>query len=135
MSGVQALNALATVIHRAMQTGRQTPMGLAVAVDSAQMLMCPETAEDLARLRKRVAELEMSLAMQSTLTWALNRVTELEQSTADHPEPSVDPCHPCGCPTRFNRHADGCPSEVPTDVSPQVATLRALLAHQAGERP
>lgn len=58
MSGVQALNALAAVIHRAMQAGRQTPMGLAVAIDSAQMLMCPETAADLARLRARVAELE-----------------------------------------------------------------------------
>ncbi|MFJ2259516.1 hypothetical protein ACIOKD_14440 [Streptomyces sp. NPDC087844] len=21
-----------------------------------------------------------------------------------------DPCHPCGCPKRFNRHADGCPT-------------------------
>jgi hypothetical protein len=21
----------------------------------------------------------------------------------------ADPCHPCGCPRRFNRHADGCP--------------------------
>lgn len=25
-------------------------------------------------------------------------------------EPSEDPCHPCGCPKRFNRHADGCPT-------------------------
>ncbi|MGD6750961.1 hypothetical protein [Streptomyces sp. BH105] len=22
---------------------------------------------------------------------------------------TADPCHPCGCPRRFNRHADGCP--------------------------
>lgn len=25
-------------------------------------------------------------------------------------EPGYDPCHPCGCPKRFDRHADGCPS-------------------------
>lgn len=23
-----------------------------------------------------------------------------------------DPCHPCGCPKRFDRHAWGCPMEV-----------------------
>lgn len=22
----------------------------------------------------------------------------------------TDPCHPCGCPKRFDRHADGCPT-------------------------
>lgn len=62
MSGVQALTALAAVIHAAQKQGKQAPMALAVAVDSAQMLMCPETAENLVRLRKRVAELEAAAA-------------------------------------------------------------------------
>ncbi|MFF9175916.1 hypothetical protein [Streptomyces sp. NPDC014793] len=26
--------------------------------------------------------------------------------------PVEDPCHPCGCPKRFDRHADGCPQAV-----------------------
>lgn len=67
MSGVQALNALAAVIAAAQMQGRQTPMDLAVAVDSAQMLMCPETAQDLERLRKRVAELEADSATLAAL--------------------------------------------------------------------
>lgn len=62
MSGVRALNELAAVIHAAQKQGRQTALGIAVAVDSAQMLMCPETAADLDQLRKRVAELTAELA-------------------------------------------------------------------------
>jgi hypothetical protein len=30
--------------------------------------------------------------------------------TAPWEKSSEDPCHPCGCPKRFNRHADGCPT-------------------------
>lgn len=52
----------------------------------------------------------------------------------------VDPCRPCGCPTRFNRHADGCPDPVP--LPGELAEQRHLrdpldhvLEHLADERP
>lgn len=47
----RAVNALAGVIHAAMRTHR-TAAGIAAAVDAAGMLMSPETAKELARLRK-----------------------------------------------------------------------------------
>lgn len=28
----------------------------------------------------------------------------------DPPSQREEPCHPCGCPKRFDRHADGCPT-------------------------
>lgn len=42
-----------------------------------------------------------------------------------------DPCHPCGCPKRFDRHADGCPTEptVPTSYPPALPWAR-LMDHE-----
>lgn len=57
-SPTRAVNALAALIHRAQQNGVKTPVGIAVAIDAARMVMSPETAAELDRLRKRVAELE-----------------------------------------------------------------------------
>lgn len=75
----RAVNAAADVIHRAQVNGKQTAMGLAIALDSAQLLMSPEVAEELKRLRARVADLEAGLpAMQEALFKALDRVSELE---------------------------------------------------------
>lgn len=58
----RAVSALADVILRAQQQGRQTPMGIAFAIDAARMVMSPETAAELDRLRTRVTELEQLLA-------------------------------------------------------------------------
>ncbi|MFJ8555274.1 hypothetical protein [Streptomyces sp. NPDC093676] len=55
------VNAAAGVLNAAMQQGKQTPTGLAVALDSACLLNSPETAVELQRLRARVAELEQLL--------------------------------------------------------------------------
>ncbi|MEU6491125.1 hypothetical protein ABZ890_12110 [Streptomyces sp. NPDC046984] len=33
-----------------------------------------------------------------------------EQRVAQAQAGTEDPCHPCGCPKRFERHADGCPT-------------------------
>lgn len=55
------VNAAADVICRAMENGRRVPAAMAVALESAQMLMSPEQAAELERLRKRVAELEQQL--------------------------------------------------------------------------
>lgn len=54
----RAVNAAADVIHRAQVNGTQTATGLAIALESAQLLQSPETARELERLRARVAELE-----------------------------------------------------------------------------
>lgn len=47
----RAVSALADVILRAQQQGRQTPMGIAFAIDAAQMVMSPETAAAHERVR------------------------------------------------------------------------------------
>lgn len=55
------VNAAAGVIAAAMKNGRRVPAGIAVALESAQMLMLPEVAAELEQLRARVAELEQQL--------------------------------------------------------------------------
>jgi hypothetical protein len=126
---VRALNALAAVIATAQEQGKQTPMALAVAVDSAQMLMCPETAADLARLRDHMTELVArrndDLAIRGLLSpnggpsrvpmplerelapvveWLLNRVSELEQSKPT--EPAVVPGSADAVLTVWRAYAD-----------------------------
>ncbi|MFJ8163857.1 hypothetical protein ACIRBY_23420 [Streptomyces sp. NPDC096136] len=54
----QLVNSAAEVLHAAMLRGTQTPAGLAVALESAQLLQSPESAAELKRLRARVNELE-----------------------------------------------------------------------------
>ena len=50
----RALNALAGVICRAQENGKQTPMGLAIAVESAGLLLSPESAAELEELREQL---------------------------------------------------------------------------------
>ncbi|MFI1287420.1 hypothetical protein ACH4VM_02730 [Streptomyces sp. NPDC020792] len=47
----RSVNAAAGVILAAMQNGRQTPTGIAIALDSARLLQSPETAAEHAQLR------------------------------------------------------------------------------------
>lgn len=150
------------------------------------MLQTPETAAELKQLRARVAELD---AQREALTerlragqhWQRGRNPELVSENyvsqselrdifgialaAPWDATGQDPCHPCGCPKRFDRHAWGCPevaaegrtadedpiafvltdkaAVLPSpspreDVSPRVRKLRNLIAGQraeAGERP
>ncbi|MFF7130047.1 hypothetical protein [Streptomyces sp. NPDC008240] len=56
------VNAAADVIARAMENGRQVPAAMAMALESAQMLMSPEQAAELEALRRKVADLESQLA-------------------------------------------------------------------------
>ncbi|WP_345642713.1 hypothetical protein [Streptomyces tremellae] len=53
---------MAAVILRAQESGHRTPMGIAVAVESAQMVMSPEVAAELEELRTRVADVEAERA-------------------------------------------------------------------------
>lgn len=57
----RALNALAGVICAAQKQGRRTPMGIAQAIDAAQMLQSPETAAELVALRAEAKQLRGDL--------------------------------------------------------------------------
>ncbi|NUQ95328.1 MAG: hypothetical protein HOY79_01760 [Streptomyces sp.] len=71
------VNAAADVIRRAMANGRRVPAAMAVALESAQMLMSPEIAAELEQLRARVAELE---AEQHSTNEALADTTVAQRS-------------------------------------------------------
>ncbi|MFW3473599.1 hypothetical protein ACN24M_20260 [Streptomyces microflavus] len=88
----------------------------------------PELLAEVDRLRARVAELEAAaeaypgeLAMLRGLLGVLRVVAahgdmcEVRRLIAEHAADeqaayAEDPCRPCGCPKRFDRHADGCPT-------------------------
>jgi hypothetical protein len=86
----------ADVITRAMENGRQTPAGWAIALESAQMLQSPETAAEAARLRARVAELEAERhSTNESLSDAAehlradrDRIAELEARLAEFERPA-----------------------------------------------
>ena len=99
----RAVNAAADVIHRAQVNGAVTAAGLAVALDSARLLVSPEEAARTAAveaerdaLKARVAELEAE--RHSTNEALDDAVQELRRRRED--------------------------------VTPQVTKLRALLAGQ-----
>jgi chromosome segregation ATPase len=52
------VNTVADAIDRAQKNGKRTPAGIAVELESAQLLMSPEVAAELEQLRTRVAEVE-----------------------------------------------------------------------------
>lgn len=87
---VRALAALADVICRA-QTTTRTPMGIAFAIDSAGLLMSPETAADMQSLRIRNAELEEAVRLyaEDALSRAerakCGRALSTGQPWSDHP--------------------------------------------------
>lgn len=54
----RSVNAAAGVISAAMEQGRKTPAGLAVALDSAGLLNSPEHAAEVAQMRARLAEFQ-----------------------------------------------------------------------------
>jgi len=58
----RAVNAAAGVLLAAMQQGRQTPTGLALALDSARLLNSPEHAAEDVELRARFAEAAATVA-------------------------------------------------------------------------
>ncbi|WP_460071138.1 hypothetical protein [Streptomyces sp. YKOK-I1] len=126
----QLVNSAAGVILAAL-TQNRTAAGIALALESAQLLMTPETAAELKRLQERVAELEaqrkdLAARLRAGQQWQPGRRPPLVSEdyvsqdelramfgiplAAPWDEPGADPCHPCGCPKRFGRHAWGCPT-------------------------
>ncbi|MET9707878.1 hypothetical protein [Streptomyces griseus] len=43
-----------------------------------------------------------------------------------------DPCRPCGCPKRFDRHAEGCHTECPSCAAPADVTGYRIPEHRTG---
>ncbi|MEV7112393.1 hypothetical protein [Streptomyces anulatus] len=98
-----------------------------------------DTETENARLRARVAELEARHAAVLSLhrkhsdsehcfaddeTWPCNTRTALGQAEA--------PCRPCGCPKRFDRHAEGCHTECPSCAAPADVTGYRIPQHRDG---
>jgi hypothetical protein len=149
----RSVNAAADVITRAMQNGRQTPAGWAMALDDVCMLQTPETAAELVQLRERNAELERQLAAkdrpadEDPIAYALAAdiaeaprgrwVVKIGRDERDFPrfhtrEQALKTARVHGLDESF----------VDEDVTPQVRKLATLLARQraavaaeAGERP
>lgn len=77
----KALNSLADLICRAQEQGKRTPMGIAMAIDSAGRHMSPETADELEQLRRSV---ETNRVDGQRLIRAEQRRAELEAVLDTH---------------------------------------------------
>lgn len=108
----QRVNVAAGVIARAMKNGTQTAAGLAIALDSAQLLQSPETAAELEQLRARVAELEAERhSMNEALSDAAeslranrDRIADLEALTPA----AVQTCRVCGAGYTYGQPCSTC---------------------------
>lgn len=95
---------LANVICRAQENGKRTPMGIAVAIDSAGLHMHPETAAELEALRLRVAELE---AERHSTNEALVDITIAHRATeAEREKPAAEGEYPPVMPWALLMDAD-----------------------------
>ena len=90
------MNAAAGVIAAAMEQGRRTPAGMALALDSARLLQSPEKAAELVALRNdalnmrgvlspngfpRRVPMPLGKELTPVVEWLLNRIDELEAQT------------------------------------------------------
>ncbi|QFQ97421.1 hypothetical protein F9278_15745 [Streptomyces phaeolivaceus] len=115
-----------------------------------------EAAEQLRVDRDRIAELEAQRAalaerLRAGQQWQRGRNPELVSEsyvspselrnifgvklTAPWDEPDYDPCHPCGCPKRFDRHADGCPAALRAEDVVDLTTLAPAQEANARHNP
>jgi hypothetical protein len=76
------LNSAAEVIVDALAR-RRTAIGVAIALDSAQMLTTPETAVELERLRREVAELKNTVLRLNTLRGDVALLIERERAEGE----------------------------------------------------
>ncbi|UUU21675.1 hypothetical protein [Streptomyces sp. DSM 40750] len=115
-----------------------------------------EAAEQLRVDRDRIAELEgqrqaLAERLRAGQRWQRGRTPELVSENfvsqselrsifgiplaAPWDEPAEDPCHPCGCPKRFDRHAEGCPTALRAEDASDVTTLAPALDADARYNP
>lgn len=89
------------------------------ALDDAEY---EKATAELATARARIAELEAAPVLvcrecAAPVRWVensnggwWNHTGPASNGHGVVPKPAQDPCHPCGCPKRFDRHAWGCPT-------------------------
>ncbi|MFD9445010.1 hypothetical protein [Streptomyces sp. NPDC060001] len=92
----------------------QTTARLRLALASAQRGR-RELRARVAELESLVAEAPASYALMERAAESANRLTRFFAPVASlrEDEAAEDPCRPCGCPKRFNRHAEGCTAQAP----------------------
>lgn len=95
-------------------------------------LVAARDAQIIAWLGKKAGEYGTSNRESRAKAEAVSRMADKLSRGAVRPARPVEAAavRPCGCPARFDRHADGCPTTAAEDVTPQVRRLRDLLAGQ-----
>jgi hypothetical protein len=128
----RSVNAAADVIHRAQVNGAVTATGIALALESAQLLVSPEMAAELEQGRLRVDEVERKYIFDTAEL--KRRIAELEaerhttnEALADITlaERSADRLTALFAPTQVLRE-----ELIAEAVSPRVQAMRALLDGQ-----
>lgn len=130
----RAVNAAAGVLTAAMTQGKQTPAGLAIALDAAGLLNSPEHAAEVDRMRTRLAEYERP-ADEDPIAFALTDKAEVGHPSYDEltdRQKTVAAPGTCGRALSTGKPCPDHPRPSREDVRPQVRKLRALLA---GQRP
>jgi len=94
------------------------------AADAYRAEVLTEQAAEMAALQARVAELEAECnAHRTAYGCTCIEAPELDAGKLLHSSYCAttfqDPCRPCGCLKRFDRHAWGCPT-LPADDVPHV---------------
>jgi hypothetical protein len=120
----KAINSAAGVINAAL-TQNRTAAGIALALDSAGLLMTPETAAELASLRAQFTVSDHPVD-EDPIAFALT-------AEAASVQPVCPVCqHPGCCCSCFGKtpRQDCTHQPAEEDVRPQVRKLRALLAVQ-----
>lgn len=126
------MTAAAGVILAAQQQGG-TAAYIAAALESARLLQSPESAAALGSPWERAvaglnalvdADVAFHVEPDGHISAPLsNEHIEWDRRasrwvlTRDNED--ADPCRPCGCPKRFNRHAEGCPA-LPAPGAPDI---------------
>ncbi|MFJ9644976.1 hypothetical protein [Streptomyces sp. NPDC101206] len=96
------VTAAAGVIHAAMQQGKTLPADLAYALESAQLLQSPETAAELARLRRLTAALPANLTDEQVE--ALAAVGNASWGRVRHAEECGCAGWPAACDQQLGEH-------------------------------
>ncbi|MGI5443355.1 hypothetical protein ACQEV4_40275 [Streptomyces shenzhenensis] len=131
----RAVNAAAGVITAAMQQGRQTPAGIAIALDSARLLNSPEHAAEHEQVRTKfaaaattVAQLVLERGKQMKVENALrDRVAELEARLAKYERPADEDLIAYALTPKAETAAD--------KLTRLFAPTQVLRAELDGERP
>jgi hypothetical protein len=88
----RSVNSAAGVVQAAMEQGRRTATGIALALESAQLLMSPETAAELERLASQVVELQNAMSEHRNDAARARRERDLMRERVSEP----NGCAHCG---------------------------------------